>query len=73
MARLYNKRPSEVIGVFDTYDAYCFDEACAVIIAKMEDKKEPNFSNSSNVEQKSYSKASDLYKDVYNTGNFDQV
>lgn len=55
------------------YDAYCFDEACAVIIAKMEDKKEPNFSNSSNVEQKSYSKASDLYKDVYNTGNFDQV
>lgn len=73
MAKLYNKRPSEVIGVFDMYDAYCFDEACAVIIAKMEEKKEPNFSNSSNAEQKSYSKASDLYKDIYNTGNFDQV
>lgn len=78
MARLYNKRPSELIGLYDEYESYCFDEACAFIIGKLEKKEEPNFEGvnqpgnkaSSN---KTYTKASDLYKDLYKTGDFDQV
>ncbi len=26
MAQMYNKRPSELLGITDEYEAYCFDE-----------------------------------------------
>ena len=28
MAKLYRKRPSELMGIEDSYIAYCFDEVC---------------------------------------------
>ena len=36
-----NCRPSEMIGIEDTYTAFCFDEACALIVTKLEKGEEP--------------------------------
>lgn len=48
MSKLYCLRPSEVIGLYDEYEAFCFDEACAYIVGKIKDGLKPNF----NVQQK---------------------
>ena len=37
MSRLYNSRPSKILGIDDEYTAYCLDEACALIISKIDD------------------------------------
>jgi hypothetical protein len=42
-ARTFKVRPSELLAIDEEYTAYCFDEACAYIIAQMEDKKTPHF------------------------------
>ena len=39
----------------DEYTSYCFDEACAYIIAKMENGDEPQFT-------KKYKSFTDMYK-----------
>ena len=36
LAKQYQKRPREIIGVDDPYMAYCFDEACLYIQQKQE-------------------------------------
>lgn len=56
-------RPSELLGITDTYVAFCFDEACAYIIKKIEDGEEPIFKSnvSENKTNKNISKPSDLY------------
>ena len=43
MSRLYHSRPSEILGIDDEYTAYCLDEACALIISKIDNDEEPNF------------------------------
>ena len=43
MAATYNVRPSSLLDIGDPYTAYCFDEACAVITARMRDGEEPKF------------------------------
>ena len=30
-------RPSELLGALDEYTAFCFDEACAYIISRLQD------------------------------------
>lgn len=41
-SKLYKCLPSEIIGIDkeDTYTAYCFNEACAYIMVKLEEGKE---------------------------------
>jgi hypothetical protein len=56
---MYGKRPSEIIGVTEEYDAYCFDEAVAYIILKMENGDQPKY-------QTKYTSASDYYKSLGN-------
>ena len=34
------------MDIVDPYTAYCFDEACAFIMVKLEDGEEPTFKNS---------------------------
>ena len=51
-------RPSDLIGINDSYAAFCFDEACAYIISKMNNDEEPKVKQS---EEKHISKPSDLY------------
>jgi hypothetical protein len=56
MVRIYNKRPSELIGIQDdAYTAYCLDEACALIIFRMDNGEEPVF-------RKHYTSFSAMYK-----------
>lgn len=39
MARTYQKRPSEILGIDDEYAAYCFDEVALYLVAKATDKE----------------------------------
>lgn len=45
MAKQFKTRPSQIINLYNDYEAFCFDEACTYIIREMskEDPKEPNF------------------------------
>ncbi len=40
---MYKVRPSTLLDIMDSYTAYCFDEACAFIIGKLEKGEEPQF------------------------------
>lgn len=55
MAQAYKIRPSELMAIPDEYTAYCFDEACAVILQKLKDGEEP-------IEKTHYTSPSQLYK-----------
>ena len=37
VAAFYKQRPSAMMGIEDSYTAYCFDEACAFIQQKLKD------------------------------------
>ena len=34
-------RPSEIVGIDDTYLAFCFDEVCAYILKRIQDGEQP--------------------------------
>lgn len=57
-------RPSELLGIEDTYLAFCFDEACAFIIKNIQDGREPIKKDGmdKNGNSYKYSKPSDVYK-----------
>lgn len=52
-------RPSEVMGIDDVYTAFCFDEACALILTKLNDGQKPILKTEN---KKEYSRPSDIYK-----------
>ena len=44
MSKTYQVRPSEIIGIKDDeYASYCFDEACALFLSELSEKKTPHF------------------------------
>lgn len=43
MSKLYKCRPSELLYIEEPYDAYCFDEACALFVSYLNQKKTPHF------------------------------
>lgn len=45
ISKQFNVRPSSVIGLENTYEAFCFDEACMYITEELnkENHQEPNF------------------------------
>lgn len=55
MSKLYAKTPSEVMNIEDEYIAYCFNEACAYIIGRLQNGDELQF-------KKKYTSFSDLYR-----------
>ena len=57
MYAIYKTKPSELLGIDDEYTAFCFDEACAYIVAQMRDGKEPRF-------RKKYKSMSDMYSSL---------
>lgn len=57
MSKYYNKRPSEIVGIDDTYTAYCLDEACLYISKRLKNGETPKF-------KKNYSSFTDLYKSL---------
>jgi hypothetical protein len=42
-AQQLHARPSNLLEIEDGYTAYCFDEACSLILAKIKDEKTPHF------------------------------
>lgn len=52
-------RPSQIMEIDDVYTAFCFDEACALIVTKLQDKEIPIIKEESEV---NYTKPSDVYK-----------
>ncbi len=55
MSQMYRCRPSEILHIDDEYTAFCLDEACAVIRAKLDNKEQPIF-------KQEYNSFSQLYR-----------
>jgi hypothetical protein len=66
MARQFRCLPSVVLGIEDEYTAYCFNEACYFILAKLEADEKPHYierkTNGEVLEPKSYKSFKDFYK-----------
>ena len=60
MSSLYNRMPSEILGIEDEYTGYCLNEACAYIHAKLDAGETPRF-------QKKFKSFTDMY-DSYKRG-----
>lgn len=43
LVQRYKRLPSELMHISDPYTAYCFDEACALIINKLDAGEEMTF------------------------------
>lgn len=45
ISKQYKQRPSEIIGITNDYEAFCFDECCTYILNELskENPKEPIF------------------------------
>lgn len=52
-------RPSQIVGIDDVYTAFCFDEACALIVTKLQNEETPIIKEEKEV---TYTKPSDVYK-----------
>lgn len=64
MARMYQERPSNILGIDDEYTSFCFDEACAYIMSKIDNGENPKFvveNDSNNINRKSRL-PSEIYK-----------
>lgn len=63
MSKLYGVRPSEIMALREPYDAYCFDEAVAHIIARIKEGEKPKFKSKDKgkIKKTHFSKMSDLY------------
>lgn len=72
MAKLYDTRPSNILNIPDEYTCYCFDETCAYIVSKIENKEEPNFEVlDTDVEKVHYSSLSSMYESMgYKNGGY---
>lgn len=75
ISKLYNIRPSEVLGIIDTYTAFCLDEACVYIASKIKDGEEPDFTVQNNsVEKKHYSSLKEMYSSMgFKNGSYTKV
>lgn len=65
LANIYNVRPSTLLYIKDEYTAFCFDEACGYIYAKMQNKETPIFKKDNDKEDNEknhYSSFSELVK-----------
>jgi len=72
MSKLYDVRPSALLNIPDEYTSYCFDETCAFIVSKIENKEEPVFEiDDINVEKIHYKSLSSMYESMgYKNGMY---
>ena len=65
MSKLYNVRPSEILGIVDAYTAFCLDEACTYITSKIQKGEEPDFNiQKESLEKQHYSSLRDMYNSM---------
>ena len=67
MSRIYNCLPSQILRIEDDYTAYCFDEACALIMFKIDNDEKPKFKKikekqKNQVKKKARMLPSEIYK-----------
>ena len=64
MARMYQERPSNILGIDDEYTSFCFDEACTYIMSKIDNGENPKFvvKNDSNSINRKARLPSEIYK-----------
>lgn len=65
MSEHYQKRPSEILGITDSYVAYCFDQACLYILMKIKDNIKPVFPSKD--ESPERGQFSSMYKQILKT------
>lgn len=75
MSKLYNVRPSEILGIVDVYTAFCLDEACTYIASKIKDGEEPDFTiQNSSIEKPHYNSLRDMYSSMgFKNGSYTKV
>lgn len=61
MSKRYNLRPSLLLNIEDEYTAFCFDEACAYVMARLDKGDEI-------IREKHYSTLSEMYDDIERQG-----
>lgn len=54
MSKRYNRTPSEILSIKDEYTSYCFNEACAYILGRLESGEEMQV-------KRQYGSFSDIY------------
>ena len=59
--------PSQILRIEDDYTAYCFDEACALIMSKIDNDEKPKFKKikekqKNQVKKKARMLPSEIYK-----------
>ena len=67
IAKRFSQLPSSVINVEDEYTAFCFNEACMLIMSEIESGKEPIWiedRTKENEKPKEYNSMEDFYKDI---------
>lgn len=63
MSKLYNCLPSDIIGIEDNYTAFCFNEACAEIMLRLQNEEKPIYREQREEEQQEeYSNFTEFYK-----------
>lgn len=64
MSKLYSCLPSEVVGVEDSYTAFCFNEACSYIFLRLKKGDEMKRGGKGKLSKEKYRSFSELYRDV---------
>ena len=56
--------PSEILGIEDTYTAFCFDEACCNLRLRIENEEKPRYieQNKDGEQKLEYSSFKEFYK-----------
>ena len=63
MSRQYNCLPSEILGIKDSYTAFCFNEACCELTLRLTEGEKPHYiEQDKKAETKHYSNFKDFYK-----------
>ena len=62
MSKLYNCLPSDIMGIEDIYTAFCFNEACAEIMLRLQNEEKPIYREQRGKEQEEYSNFTEFYK-----------
>lgn len=65
MSNKFGKLPSEVLRIEDEYTAFCFDEVCSFILAKLESGEKPDYDFAKKEKKKNthYGSFSEMYDD----------
>ena len=66
MSKKYKARPSDIIGLYDDYQRFCFDEACIYLMTALDEGKQLKFDAeiTENKSQTHYSSVSEYYKSL---------